>query len=411
MPDTSTAGAQSAPGVEDVQLPITIRLADGRVYDSALGPERHRALHLGMLHARSRGYVELAAGRRSAEGKLALYTRRRSDHFLPAGLEDARWLEPLLELAEAHQRRGDEVFIGPAPRVKASASKADVHFSEWVWLDIDGAQHLSAAELLLARKPAHLQIESAGSGGQHLYWRLSRPLPARTIALEDGRVIVNPQEVREATGRSGRTRLVGYRDPSGAIVSQCSVTEWIERANLRLAHALGHAFSDGRVVSVADTQCRDRSRAMRLAGTVNGKSRRHARIVRADLRLPAYDPQSLLGDLRDPPGSRPRRRRGLTRLSSDPYRAITAAEYFLTLAATELPARGNVSCPTPSHQDREPSCSVDEHVWYCHGCGAGGSIYDLASALGGGPTGDALAASPEHFRAAKQRVVELFGKR
>ena len=414
MPDTSTIDRprpRTGRSSEESELLISVRLPDASVVERAFSPTRHRSIHLAMLHAKSAGFVELAAGRRQDNGKLDIYTRRQRDHFLPAGQQDEQWLSALLELASDHQQRGEEVFVGVAPRCAASAGKQHVLRSEWVWLDIDGAEHLDRAALLLKRKPAHARVKSAGSGGEHLYWRLARPLPAKTITLNDGRVIENPQEVREATGQAGRTRLVGYRDQSGgALVTEFSVTEWIERANLRLAHTLGHAMRAGALASVADTQCRDRSRVMRLAGTVNNKTGEHAQITHLDLRLPAYDPKVLLGDLRDPPGSRPRRRRGLRRLGGDPYRAIPAADYFPRLAAIELPQRGNVSCPTPSHTDAEPSCSVDEYVWYCHGCGAGGSIYDLASALAGGPTGDVLAASGDQFRAAKRRVQSVFGE-
>ena len=46
--------------------------------------ERHRALHLGLLHAQSDGLVELAAGTRR-DGTLQIHTRARADHFLPGG--------------------------------------------------------------------------------------------------------------------------------------------------------------------------------------------------------------------------------------------------------------------------------------------------------------------------------------
>src|SRR6478752_7160662 len=63
--------------------------------------------------------------------------------------------------------------------------------------------------------------------------------------------------------------------------------------------------------------------------------------------------------------------------------------------------------PTP-----HPSCSVGAHAqdgWCCHaaGCGARGAIYDLASALVGGPWGPALRG--EAFARARARVAEAFG--
>jgi hypothetical protein len=50
-----------SPGVE---LRCRVRLADGRVFAGALPPERHRSLHLGLLHADTDGLVELTPGTR-----------------------------------------------------------------------------------------------------------------------------------------------------------------------------------------------------------------------------------------------------------------------------------------------------------------------------------------------------------
>ena len=393
-----------------IELPITHRLPEGLVQD-ALPPERHQELHLRMLHCRTRGLVEIAAGRRDADGELHIYTRKHRDHFLPGGGSgDPMWLEHLLRVVSDHLEQGDEVFVGPAAHVVASANKEDIHWSEWAWLDIDGSEHLGRVEALLHRKPAKARIYSAGSGGEHLYWPLRRPLPARTVTV-DGRTIVNPVEVTEPTEEPGRTRLVGYRDTSTSqLVTGVPAVHWIEKANLRLIHSLGLTSSDGRQVYVADVKCRNRSRLMRLAGTVHGTTGEYARISYLDHRLPSYDPGVLLGDLPDPSTKRRPRRPGLRRFAPDPYLQIPADEYFQRLARIELPARGNISCPSSTHPDVKPSCSVTDYVWYCHGCGASGTIYDLASLLDGGPTGDVLAASEPEFQRAKQLVREAFGE-
>jgi hypothetical protein len=364
-----------------------------------------------MLHCRTRGLVEIAAGNRDGAGELHIYTRKHSDHFLPGGGSgDPMWLERLLGVVSDHVERGDEVFVGPASHVVASANREDIHWSEWAWLDIDGSEHLGRVEALLHRKPARARIYSAGSGGEHVYWPLRRPLPARTVTV-DGRTIVNPVEVTEPTGEPGRTRLVGYRDTSTSeLVSGIPAVHWIEKANLRLIHSLGLATRDGQEVYVADVKCRNRSRLMRLAGTVHGETGEYARISYLDHRLPPYDPRLLLGDLPDPATKRRVRRQGLRRFAPDPYLQIPADEYFQRLARIELPARGNISCPSPTHPDVKPSCSVTDYVWFCHGCGAAGTIYDLASLLDGGPTGDVLAASKPEFKRAKQLVSEAFGE-
>ncbi|MCA1698595.1 MAG: hypothetical protein LC790_06695, partial [Actinobacteria bacterium] len=50
-----------------------------------------------------------------------------------------------------------------------------------------------------------------------------------------------------------------------------------------------------------------------------------------------------------------------------------------------------------------------EQGWVCFGCQRGGSIYDLASLLDGGPGGRRGALHGEEFKRVKQRVRELLG--
>jgi len=269
---------------------------------------------------------------------------------------------------------------------------------------------------LLAGKPAHLEIESGGSESgepqrRHLYWMLSRPLYARTITAADGSVVRNPVEVRQPTAETGRTRLVGYRDlDTGEVITDRAPVHWIERTNRRLIHALGVLTREGERVHLADRQCAERARVLRLAGSVNGKTGRYARIARLDLWLPAYSPELLVGDLCDPPAARPRRRSAPQRLKYDAYKLIPPEVYFKRLAGIDLPARGNINCPVPGHEDLVASCSVGRYGWRCHGCGAGWSAVDLKSALEGGPTGDQLAASPEAFKRAQQETRRAMGE-
>ncbi len=365
-----------------------------------------------MLHAHTRGLVEIAAGRRDTKGELHIYTRKCPDHFLPGGGSgDPQWLERLMRLVTIHHERGEEVFVGPATHARPSANKEDIHWSGWAWLDIDGPEHLGRVDALLHKKPAALRVLTGGSGGEHVYFPLRRPLPARTITVGNHQII-NPVEVTEPTPAGG-SRLVGYRDTrTGELLSGVPAVHWIEKANMRLIHSLGHTTRHEQRVYVADIKCRNRSRLMRLAGTVHGGSGEFARISYLDHRLPAYDPRVLFGDLPDPTGMRARRRRGLRRFAADPYRQIPADLYFLRLAGIELPARGNISCPSPTHPDRKPSCSVADYVFFCHAdqCEAQGTIYDLWALLHGYPTGDALARAPSStFREVQQGVRNAFG--
>ena len=221
------------------------------MFTGALEPERHRALQLGVLHEQTGGLVELAAGARR-DGRLQITTRRRADHFLPgggAGRED--WLPALLALAGRHAQRGEEVFVAPAVRTAARGDKHAVSETRCLWVDVDQPDRLPALWALLAERPCHLLVECGGSA-------------ART-------------RTGSSTGRCPRRMVI---ETTGELV------EPIERAHLRLIHHLG-TDAHGKP-NVADPACAERSRVMRLAGTVNGKTGAHARILEADLALPAY---------------------------------------------------------------------------------------------------------------------------
>jgi len=354
-------------------LRCRVRLADGRMFAGELPAERHRALQLGMLHADSDGLVELAAGARR-DGTLAISTRNRRDHFLPGGdTGQGDWLERLLALADSHANHGEEVFAAPAVRHEPRGDKHAVAHTRALWMDVDHPGQLPALWAFLAARPCHLLIESGGSGGAHAYWKLDQPLPA-TEQLDAGELV-----------------------------------EPIERAHLRLIHHLG-VGPDGKP-NVADLACKDGSRVMRLAGTVNGKTGRHARILEADFQLPPYPVEALVGDLPDPIPPRspaPGRPRG-TSEHIDPYKQISPPEYFEALAGIEVPRGGLIRCP--AHDDRHPSCSVGTDAstgWCCHACGARGAIYDLASVLLGGPYGRELRG--EAFKRARAYVADVFGE-
>ena len=148
--------------------------------------------------------------------------------------------------------------FGPQPR----GDKHAVSETRFLWVDVDRPDGLPALWAFLAERPCHLLIESS-AGHAHAYWKLDRPLPA-TVVIESTGELVEP----------------------------------IERAHLRLIHHLGTG-ADGKP-NVADPACAERSRVMRLAGSVNGKTGAHARILEADLALPAYPIRQLVGDLPDP---------------------------------------------------------------------------------------------------------------
>jgi hypothetical protein len=371
-----TADAARAGPAPPLGLRCRVRLADGRVFTGALPAARHRALQLGLLHSASDGLVELAAGARR-DGDLRISTRERRDHFLPGGATgQENWLHGLLGLAARHAERGDEVFVAPAVRNQPRGAKDAVAHTRWLWVDVDRPGQLPVLWGLLADRPCHLLVETGGSGGVHAYWRLDPPLEATHLVKATGELL-----------------------------------EPIERAHLRLIHHLG-TDATGKP-NVADSQCKDRSRVTRLAGTVNHKTGAFARILEADFALPAYPIERLVGDLPDPAPAAPGGGRARRRVAhADPYKQISPPEYFEKLAGIDVPRGGLVSCPASWHEDRHPSCSVGTDPtqgWCCHAstCGARGAIYDLASVLLGGPHGRELRG--EAFWRARAYVADVFG--
>ena len=151
---------------------------------------------------------------------------------------------------------------------------------------------------------------------------------------------------------------------------------------------------------------------MRLAGTVNGKTGRHARVIWADLALAPWSVRELVGDLPDPPTAqaRPRARARASSTTTTPTSASRRPSTSCGWRASRCPSTGSCPAPTRRTATRRPSCHVGSDAgegWCCFGCGAAGAIYDLASVLLGGPTGQWLRG--EQFRRAREHVIRTFG--
>jgi hypothetical protein len=414
----------------DPLLPAVVRLADGRVFEGELPASRHRRMHLALLHQNTSGLVELAAGRRDDHGSLRLTTRKRDDHYLPggAGSDSEGWLEPIVALAAKHHTANEELFIAPTDRDTPGGHNYCVTQTRWLWVDVDEPARLPAlwalfsepaANLPHGRQP-HLVIESGGAsdpgsdgqpfGGVHALWKLAEPLDALTLKTAGGERIVNP-----------RPRILDdsdmliYSDPQTGEVfdGEVELTEWIAQANLRLIHALGYRFDrHGRQVpTVGDPACKDRGRVLRLAGSRHGKSGRYARIVFADLQRPGYPVKDLVGDLPDPkdrPAVRTHRNGGPSFSDDDPYKRIALIDVYQALTGREGSLGRKVRCPHRDHPDVEPSCNLYDETFRCWSCGAYGGIYQLASAVLGGPTEHLRG---EQFKQAKQLIIDTFGER
>ena len=326
---------------------VALRLASGERADRALSADGHLELQAAVLHGERLGLIEVVAASR-ADGRLRFGDRERPQNYLAAGDRRA-----LVAAVSGHREARREVFMTPATLTEPRPGNEAVAESWVAWVDVDSAEGLERLRRF-ERRPQMVVI-TGGSEGAHAYWRLAEPL-----AGEDA-----------------------------------------EALNRKLAGALG-----------GDVQCANRGRIMRCAGTVNYKRERPqwCRVVMADLGAAPWDPASLGGGLTDP---RERRGRAMARARArvavdDPYKGISAVEYFRRLAGVAVPRDGLVSCPSPDHEDRHPSCSVGDDVWCCFSSGAGGSIYDLASVLEGGPYGQEL--RDEDFRRARAAVVEAFGE-
>lgn len=61
--------------------------------------------------------------------------------------------------------------------------------------------------------------------------------------------------------------------------------------------------------------------------------------------------------------------------------ALPAAFYVERLTGEELPRHRRVNCPSPDHEDRDPSCAVYENGWRCFACGASGNAYGFAGLM------------------------------
>ena len=308
-------------------------------------PDAQAEAHLGLMFAGyDQGLVEVAHAWRDGDGRLRMCNRQERENFLP--VDD---LPALVRRVGVHRARGHEVLVGAVPRTRPEARREAVGTSRVVWVDIDAPEHLERA--VAFGRPSHIALAS-GSGGVHLYWRLARPLGG----------------------------------------------DELERACRRLAVHLG-----------ADEAATDRLRLLRCAGTTNGKVQRTARLLAVRPELAAYELEALLDGVAElPPPPAPRAARYGSH-DDDALEQIAPPAYFATLAALEVPEGGGFVC-CPVHQERTPSCQVFAEAargWHCWGCGRGGSVYDLASALAGGPTGAQLRG--EAFLEVKRRVRERLG--
>jgi hypothetical protein len=329
-------------------LPAIVVRPDGNRHEAKLTPDQHTRLFLKTLHGdRDAGLIEVAYGRRSP-GEKPIWEKRSNSERYPHITETER----IVELVRTGRIRHKEVCFGAVLRTKVKGTRDAAGDSHLVWIDIDRPGELH--RLWAWPFPPHA-LASSGRGGVHAFWRLA-------IALR-----AEPRE-----------------------------REYVERANLRLSYQLA-----------GDIQVRHRNCLLRAPGSINHKNGNWCHVLFADLHRPPYDPKMLVGSLPEPPpefvgraGVRrvPRRTRRFAASvhDEDPARRIAPRDYFRVLADRDPGEYRFIQCPNPNHkggQERTPSCEVydePEEGWYCWGCGAGGSIYDLAAVMLGIGSGPAI---------------------
>jgi hypothetical protein len=257
-------------------------------------------------------------------------------------------LRGLATRAIALGRRTD-VYVGCAPRTRRHGGRDAVERAFVLWADCDGHDAVAA---LAAFEPAPPVLIASGTGSNcHAYWPLRSPL---------------------------------RRDE-------------VERANRRLAHALG-----------ADPASADAARILRIPDTLSWKHDPPTPVdairLDTDRRLNAAD---VFGALPDPPA--PGRVTfpppAAAARGDDPLLAIAPEVYVRRLLGVDVPRHRKVPCPL--HEDRHASLHVYETAargWYCFGaCRRGGTIYDLAAPLYG------YTARGEDFLRLRAELRRLFG--
>jgi RepB DNA-primase from phage plasmid len=243
--------------------------------------------------------------------------------------------------------RRTDVYVGCAPRTRRHGGRDAVERAFVLWADCDGEAAVAA---LAEFDPAPTIVIGSGSGNNcHAYWPLTEPL----------------------------TR------------------EEVERANRRLAHALG-----------SDPASADAARILRVPGTLSHKHDPPTRVdaLRLDpaVRVSVAD---VVAGLPDPPTpTRPTFTPAPAR-GDDPLLAIAPDVYVRRLLGVDVPRHRKVPCPF--HEDRHASLHVyetPERGWYCFGaCRRGGTIYDLAAPLYG------YAARGDDFLRLRSELRRLFG--
>lgn len=239
-----------------------------------------------------------------------------------------------------------DVFLGICPRVRREGTRDAIAPGWALWVDCDGH---AAVDALQRFAPAPAIVVATGTGPNcHGYWPLADPL----------------------------------------------APDILEEANRRLADAIG-----------ADPVCAEAARVLRVPGTRNHKHDPPVAVTLEIFSGERLDSDELLAALpaaQARPSSAPTPTRPARSEGDDPLRAIDPEVYVAAMTGQHVGRDRKVSCPR--HRDRTPSLHVYKPPadgWFCFGCGRGGSVYDLGSAVTG------LSTRGREFLELRQGLYEL----
>ena len=292
-------------------------------------------------------FLAALAGPRDDGEFLELRYRLDDGQRMGQVFDYATRLRGLATRAVALGRRTD-VYVGCAPRTRRHGGRNAVKHAFVLWVDCDGEEAVDALEHF---DPQPSIVIASGTGSNcHAYWPLIDPL--------------------------GRDE--------------------VERANRRLAHALG-----------ADPASADAARILRVPSTLSHKQVPPTPVeaiqLDTDRRVRAAD---VVRSLPDPPVPARAKVALAEQRGDDPLLAVAPDVYVRRLLGVEVPRHRKVPCPF--HDDRHASLHVYENAergWYCFGaCRRGGTIYDLAAPLYG------YTARGEDFLRLRSELQRLFGQ-
>jgi len=248
--------------------------------------------------------------------------------FLPVAERQASF-DAILRLG-----RQTDVYVGVLPRTERRGGKDAIERGHVLYVDADTPESITALESFTPRPS---MIVASGSG-RHAYWSLWPP----------------------------------------------AGIEAIERANRRLAHALG-----------ADSACVDAARILRPPGTFNHKSEKPKPVTIEHVEIEVYELAEVVGHLPDPASpAAPERARARSRPTDADdvvaaLRAVPPPEYVERLSGRRVAPDGKARCPL--HDDHGPSLHAypdPEQGWTCFGsCEGsggkrnGGDVFSFAAQL------------------------------